>query len=91
MMAAACLREDHWQVHHLAADLPAEELIGLAGDARADLVVLSAATTSGARLAVREAREIRDRLPGARVLTGRPGDTLARLRELARSRKSGPR
>ena len=33
----------------------------------------------------REAREIRERLPQVRVLAGRPGDTLSRLRELART------
>jgi MerR family transcriptional regulator, light-induced transcriptional regulator len=85
LMAAACLREDHWQVHHLAADLPVADVIGLAGDAGASLVVLSSATASAARLAGREAKEIRARLPHARVLAGRPGDTLARLRELARA------
>jgi MerR family transcriptional regulator, light-induced transcriptional regulator len=83
MMAAACLREDHWQVHHLAADLPVAEVISLAAGAGASLIVLSAATTSAARLASREAEEIREHLPGARVLAGRPGDTLSRLRELA--------
>ena len=31
------------------------------------------------------AREIRELLPGVRVLAGRPGDTLSRLRELARA------
>ena len=84
MMAAACLREDHWHVHHLAADLPAAEVTGLAAATGADLVVLSSATTTAARLASRQAREIRERLPGIRVLAGRPGDTLSRLRELAR-------
>ncbi len=87
MMAAACLREDHWQVHHLAADLPADEVIGLAGDTGASLVVLSSATPGAARLAAREAREIRERLPGARVLVGRPGDPLSQLRELARAER----
>ena len=90
MMAAACLREDHWQVHHLAADLPAAEVIGFAADNGADLIVLSSATASAARLAGREAREIRERLPHARVLTGRPGDTLSRLRELAAAPSSQP-
>jgi len=85
MMAAACLREDHWQVHHLAADLPTDEVISLAVDTGASLIVLSAATTDAVRTAAREAREIRQRLPEARVLTGRPGDTLSRLRELARA------
>jgi excisionase family DNA binding protein len=74
LMAAACLREDHWQVHHLAADLPTEEVI-----------VLSAVTESAARLAATEAARIRARLPRTRVLTGRPGDTLARLRDQARA------
>jgi methanogenic corrinoid protein MtbC1 len=83
LMAAACLREDHWQVHHLAADLPAAEVTGFAADVGADLVVLSSATSGAARLAAWEAGEIRERLPRARVLAGRPGDTLSRLRELA--------
>jgi MerR family transcriptional regulator, light-induced transcriptional regulator len=85
MMAAACLREDHWQVHHLAADLPTADVISLAADTGASLIVFSSATTSAVRLASREAREIRERLPHARVLTGRPGDTLSRLRALART------
>jgi hypothetical protein len=85
MMAAACLREDRWQVQHLAADLPVAEVIGLAGDTGASLIVLSPATTGAARLAGREARELRERLPEMRVLAGRPGDTLSRLRELARA------
>src|SRR5271168_5026332 len=41
MMAAACLREDHWHVHHLAADLPTTEVINFAADSGASLVVLS--------------------------------------------------
>jgi methanogenic corrinoid protein MtbC1 len=85
VMAAACLREDHWQVQHLAADLPTADVIALAADTGASLIVLSSATASGARAASREAREIRERLPQVRVLVGRPGDTLSRLRELARA------
>ena len=34
MMAAACLREDLWQVRDLAADLPVAEVISLAADTR---------------------------------------------------------
>jgi MerR family transcriptional regulator, light-induced transcriptional regulator len=85
LMAAACLREDHWHVHHLAADLPVEEVISLAEETGASLIVLSSVTTDAVRLARREAREISERLPEVRVLTGRPGDTLSRLRELART------
>jgi MerR family transcriptional regulator, light-induced transcriptional regulator len=85
MMAAACLREDHWHVHHLAADIPVAEVISLAADSGASLIVLSSATSGAVRLAAKETREIRERLPNARVLAGRPGDTLDRLRELARA------
>jgi excisionase family DNA binding protein len=85
LMAAACLREDHWQVHHLAADLPTGDLIGLAGQTGAGLIVLSSATAGSVRAAARQAPEIRRRLPAARVLAGRPGDTLSRLRALART------
>ncbi len=85
LMAAATLREDHWQVHHLAADLPTEEVITLAQDTGARLIVLSAATESAARLADSEAARIRARLPQVHVLTGRPGATLAQLRSEARA------
>jgi len=84
LMAAACLREDRWLVHHLAADLPVADVIGMAVDTGADLVVLSCATTQTARVARRAAREIGSSAPGLRVLVGRPGDTLTQLRELAR-------
>jgi excisionase family DNA binding protein len=85
LMAAACLREDRWLVHHLAADLPVAEVIGLALDAGADLVVLSSATGQTARAARRAAREIGFSAPRLRVLAGRPGDSLGQLRELART------
>jgi MerR family transcriptional regulator, light-induced transcriptional regulator len=84
LMAAACLREDRWLVHHLAADLPVAEAIGLALEVGADLVVLSSATDQTARAARRAAREIGSSAPRLRVLAGRPGDSLSRLRELAR-------
>jgi MerR family transcriptional regulator, light-induced transcriptional regulator len=84
LMAAACLREDRWLVHHLAADLPVDEVIGLALDTRADLVVLSSATVQGARSGRRAARQIRLALPRAGVLVGRPGDPLIQLRQQAR-------
>jgi hypothetical protein len=50
-----------------------------------DLPVVLAATTGVARLASREAREVGEHLPHARILAGHPGDTLSRLRELART------
>jgi MerR family transcriptional regulator, light-induced transcriptional regulator len=84
LMAAACLREDRWLVHHLAVDLPVAEVIGLALEVGADLVVLSSATTQTARAARRAAREIGLSAPRLRVLAGRPGDTLSQLLKLAR-------
>jgi MerR family transcriptional regulator, light-induced transcriptional regulator len=85
LMAAACLREDRWQVHDLGADLPTADLVGFADEVGATLVVLSPSTGDSVRLAARQVREIRARLPQVRVLTGRPGDPLARLRDLART------
>jgi len=85
LMATACLREDRWLVHHLAADLPVAEVTGLAREAKAILVVLSSATTESVRLAGQEADDIARAAPGLRVLAGRPGDTLSQLRQLARA------
>jgi len=83
LMAAACLREDHWLVHHLAADLPVAEVTRMAAQAGAELVVLSCATTSAARRARGAAEEITTALPSVIVLIGRPGDSLHDLRTTA--------
>jgi hypothetical protein len=84
LIAAACLREDRWLVHHLAVDLPVAEVVALALDVGADLVVLSTATAETARAARRAARSIGTSAPALRVLVGRPGDTLRHLLDLAR-------
>src|SRR6201996_533066 len=88
LMAAACLREDRWLVHHLATDLPASETAGLAQMTSADLVVLSAATTESAALASQAAQEITERVPGVQVLAGGPGRTLSQLLALGRATQS---
>lgn len=82
LMAAACLREHRWRVHHLAADLPAAEIAALADATRADLVVLSTATQDAAAAAEQAAPQVRAAVPGATVLIGRPGSTLAELARL---------
>jgi excisionase family DNA binding protein len=70
----------------LAAGVPLAGLCDhLAADTGASLIALSSATSGAARLAAKETREIRERLPNTRVVAGRPGDTLSRLRELARA------
>jgi MerR family transcriptional regulator, light-induced transcriptional regulator len=84
LMATACLREDRWLVHHLAADLPVAEVTGLAREAGAGLVVLSSSTTEAVKAAGEAAAEI-TRSSGLPVLTGHPGGTLSQLRKLARA------
>jgi MerR family transcriptional regulator, light-induced transcriptional regulator len=76
LMAAVCLREDRWLVHHLAADLPFKEVTSLADQAGASLVVLSSARTQTARQAQQAARVITATRPHLNVLAGRPGDQL---------------
>jgi MerR family transcriptional regulator, light-induced transcriptional regulator len=88
LMAAACLREDRWVVHHLASDLPVEEVTRLAGQVGAGLVVLSSAMRETARQARQAAEAITASRPGLTVLAGRPGDSLHDL--LARAANPQP-
>jgi hypothetical protein len=88
-MATTCLREDRGLVHHLAADLPADEVLGLARQAGAGLVVLSSSTTAAAE-AAGEAAEAITCSSGLPVLTGQPGDTLSQLRQQARAAMTRP-
>jgi excisionase family DNA binding protein len=85
LMAAACLREDRWLVHHLAADLPVAEVTRFAQDARAALVVLSAATGSGAADAAAAAAEVAAADPAPLVLAGHAGSSLQDLIRLSRA------
>jgi excisionase family DNA binding protein len=85
LMAAACLREDRWLVHHLAADLPVAEVTRFAAEAGAGLVVFSAATAEGAVAAAAAAAEVTAAHPGSLVLAGRPGGSLHELTRLARA------
>jgi MerR family transcriptional regulator, light-induced transcriptional regulator len=92
LMAAACLREDRWLVHHLATDLPVDEVTRLAAAVRADLVVFSSATPQGARRARFAARDAAAADPRPLALAGRPGDSLHDLIRLARdTHKPGAR
>jgi len=91
LMAAACLREDRWLVHHLATDLPVAEVMRLAVDVGADVVVLSCATVEAGRRAEQAATEITETHPGLPVLIGRSGVSLFDLRrQAAASRASRP-
>jgi MerR family transcriptional regulator, light-induced transcriptional regulator len=85
LMAAACLRDDRWRVHHLGADLPAADLIELTRATEADLVVLSSSTADAARVARQVKRELLASLPDVSVLTGGQGATLRELLDQARA------
>jgi MerR family transcriptional regulator, light-induced transcriptional regulator len=89
LMAAACLRQDRWLVHHLATDLPVAEVTRLAAAVGADLVVFSSATPHGARRARAAARAAAAADPHPHALAGQPGDSLRDLIQLARSAR-GP-
>ena len=85
LMAAASLRENHWRVHHLGADLPVADITELARTAAADLVVLSPATGDAASRATEAKEEILATMPDVSVLSGHPGATLRELLDLART------
>ena len=90
LMAAACLRENHWQVHHLAADLPAAEISALAAHVGADLVVLSTTGHDAATAAGHVAESVHAAAPAATVLIGHPGQNLASLAASARDLNGTP-
>lgn len=83
-MATVALREDNWDVEHLGADLPVEELIRFAEVQCVDLVVISATTTQHRRVAETARQMITDSL-GIPTLVGGPGATLEQLQADARS------
>jgi excisionase family DNA binding protein len=81
LMAAIALRYDGWRVHHLASDVPVEDLVAFLARERPDLVVLST-TMPGSRAGTvaRQAAEAR----GIPVLVGAPGRRLDELLASAR-------
>ena len=76
LMATAVLRADRWRVHHLGADVPADDLVGFVRGCTPDVVVLSvtAAVEAGA---ARRDRVLAD--CGAGVLLGEVGAELSQL------------
>ena len=88
LMAAACLRENRWQVHHLAADLPAAEISALAAHVGADLVVLSTTGRDSAEVAGQVAGLVHAAAPAATVLIGHPGQALRSLAAAASSQQA---
>ncbi len=82
-MAAVALREDRWHVHHLGADLPADDLLGFCDDHEVDLVVLTVTAGHADATAQRTADLLEQR--GVRALVGHPGARLDDLQRQARS------
>jgi methanogenic corrinoid protein MtbC1 len=82
-MATAALREDQWQVHHLGADIPPEELVDFCADHTVDLVVLTVTNPDVAE----DAEHLADRLraAGTRAIVGAPGRPLSDLLTAARN------
>ncbi len=83
LMATVVLRADCWRVHHIGADLPADDLVEFALESGASLVVLSPTMPE----LVEDARRLRDQvldLSGLPTLVGRPGAPLTDLVEQAR-------
>ncbi len=83
-MAAAALREDNWRVHHLGADMPADELVRFCEQHEVDLAVLTV-TIPETRPLANETAERLEQL-GTRALVGEPGSTLGELQTMARDR-----
>jgi methanogenic corrinoid protein MtbC1 len=81
LMAAIALRWDGWRVHHLAADIPPDDLAAFVERERPDLLVLSA-TMPGAGAATPASRSAQEL--GLPVLIGGPGRRLGELLATAR-------
>jgi methanogenic corrinoid protein MtbC1 len=84
MMAAMALRAERWQVHHLGAQVPYDQLAGLVEREAATLVVLSVTLTAALPESRRYAGLI-ERGIGVPTVVGCPGASLAELRDLARA------
>lgn len=82
LMAAIALREDNWNVHHLGADVPGDELASFCLMENLDLAVLTVTSASGRRRAARVSARLE--ALGLPVLVGRPGASLQELRLSAR-------
>ena len=77
-MATVALREAHWHVHHLGADLPGEELVNFcANHDEVDVAVISVTNSDAADRADEVGAELR--AAGTPTLVGGAGKTLGGL------------
>ena len=73
-MAAVVLRDHNWSVHHLGADMPADELVRFCNEQELDVAVLTVVNPSCSELAEETAERMR--ASGTPVVVGGPGRTL---------------
>lgn len=84
LMAAMALRANHWRVHHLGAQVPAEQVAALVRREGAGLVVVSVTDPAVADVSARYGEKVAASVRrGTRVLVGRPGAPLAELLDAA--------
>ena len=89
-MATVALREKNWNVHHLGANMPADELVQFCAEHPVDVAVISLTNPDVASLAALVARRLRT--AGVPTVLGGPGrslaDLLAEVSNAARHRDS---
>ena len=89
MMATIALRDDNWQVHHLGADTPPDELVQFCTQQPIDLAVLTVTNPDSIQIAEHTATTLRT--AGIQTITGSPGRTLDDLLNQARDAASRTR
>jgi MerR family transcriptional regulator, light-induced transcriptional regulator len=82
LMAAVALRSDNWNVEHLGADMPPDELVRFCEEHDVTVAVLSSTNPETAALATATAERMRRE--GTPVILGGPGASLDDLLENAR-------
>lgn len=73
-MAAVVLRDANWQVHHLGADMPGDELVRFCAEHHVDVAVISLTNPDVAETAADTAERIRS--SGTPAVVGGPGRSL---------------
>ncbi len=81
-MAAVALREDNWHVHHLGADMPADDLVDFCAEHDVTVAVITVTVPGTAELATATAERLR--AAGTPTIVGQPGLSLDHLIEHAR-------
>lgn len=81
-MAAVALRENNWHVHHLGADMPADDLIDFCAEHDITVAAITVTMPEARELATVTAERLR--AAGTPTIVGQPGFSLDQLIELAR-------